>query len=295
MSSYLIFGNGLLARELKTVLQQREPDAWVFMTSHTATVDEQRTTDIRNLREVAKVGNGKLWTTIFNTAAYTDVDGCEASPLLAMQVNALGAENVARLGESGRLVQFSTDAVFHADECKTEIDTPNPASVYGQSKLLGEHLVRQARPDAIVIRLANLYGDGGKSWASKLPNTLLTTSDTVVVDNARWVAPTWARWAAEVAVTLAGVSYPGGRLYHVCPKNQTTWRDFAIAVARGLGVETRREDALGVSRIIGREMAWQAPRGHVGALRSLLVPACGIVEPLWEDLLARYINSKRAT
>src|SRR5262245_2650480 len=51
---------------------------------------------------------------VLNCAAYTDVDGCERSPELAMAVNAVGAGNVARAAENvgAKVFHISTDYVF---------------------------------------------------------------------------------------------------------------------------------------------------------------------------------------
>ena len=51
---------------------------------------------------------------VVNCAAMTDVDGCEREPERAFEVNAVGAENVARVAESlgVPLVHVSTDFVF---------------------------------------------------------------------------------------------------------------------------------------------------------------------------------------
>ncbi|MEO7861578.1 MAG: sugar nucleotide-binding protein [Nitrospirales bacterium] len=79
---------------------------------------------------------------VIHAAAYTDIDGAEQQPDLAMAVNAQGTEWVAR-GTSkanARLIYISTDYVF--DGLKRtpyqECDLANPLNLYGKSKLEGE-------------------------------------------------------------------------------------------------------------------------------------------------------------
>jgi len=79
---------------------------------------------------------------VFHLAAFTDVDGCEANPSKAEQINALGTRNVARAcAEIGAgLLYVSTDYVFDGRGKRPyrEDDCPNPISVYGLTKLRGE-------------------------------------------------------------------------------------------------------------------------------------------------------------
>ncbi|MGH3033525.1 MAG: SDR family oxidoreductase, partial [Gaiellaceae bacterium] len=76
---------------------------------------------------------------VLHAAAWTDVDGAEEHPEQAELVNVRGTRNVAALGAP--VVAFSTDYVFDGSkrEPYVESDEPNPQSVYGRTKLLGEH------------------------------------------------------------------------------------------------------------------------------------------------------------
>ncbi|HEY5078134.1 MAG TPA: sugar nucleotide-binding protein, partial [Acidimicrobiia bacterium] len=79
---------------------------------------------------------------IVHCAAMTAVDACETERDRAFLVNALGVrfvmEGARRAG--AYVVTLSTDYVFDGSQSEPyhEWDTPNPTSVYGQSKLGGE-------------------------------------------------------------------------------------------------------------------------------------------------------------
>src|SRR5512143_3161067 len=83
---------------------------------------------------------------IINPAAYTAVDKAESEPDLALAVNGTApgilAEEARRLGAV--LVHYSTDYVFDGNKAQpyVEDDAPNPQSVYGRTKLLGDLAVR---------------------------------------------------------------------------------------------------------------------------------------------------------
>ena len=78
---------------------------------------------------------------VVSAAAYTAVDLAESEPQLAYQINANGAEALARATALLRIpvVHLSTDYVFDGtlDRPYCEDDPPRPINVYGSSKLRG--------------------------------------------------------------------------------------------------------------------------------------------------------------
>jgi dTDP-4-dehydrorhamnose reductase len=103
---------------------------------------------------------------VVNCAAYVHVDACEgAGAHDAWAVNALGAAHVARAcaAAGARLVHLSTNYVFAGDREAPygEDDLPAPRSMYGITKLAGEHAALAYQPDTLVVRTAGLYGLGG--------------------------------------------------------------------------------------------------------------------------------------
>jgi len=83
---------------------------------------------------------------VVHLAAATDVDRCEQHPDFAFRTNAIGTQNVALAcrEEGAILVYTSTAAVFGGEKSEpyTEFDNPDPANVYGHSKLAGERIVQ---------------------------------------------------------------------------------------------------------------------------------------------------------
>src|SRR5262249_46326525 len=103
---------------------------------------------------------------VIHTAAWTAVDACEADRDKAFEVNARGVRNVARACAevSAHLVALSTDYVFDGMKPTpyVETDAPRPLSVYGASKLAGEHEARLALgDDATVVRTSWVFGMHG--------------------------------------------------------------------------------------------------------------------------------------
>lgn len=107
---------------------------------------------------------------VINCAGITDSKYCEENPIIAYRVNALGARNLAAVTRRGnsRIIHLSTDDVFDKNHggALTEFDTPNPASVYGKSKLAGETFVRELNPKHLIIRSSWVYGIGEGDYYS---------------------------------------------------------------------------------------------------------------------------------
>ena len=116
---------------------------------------------------------------VIHTAAWTDVDACEADPDRAFSVNAFGTRNVA---EGARLVgahvcYVSTDYVFdgRSDRPYTEWDRVGPASVYGRSKLGGEG---ELDPGWAVVRTSWLFGYHGPNMVRTVLRLAFVNPDT---------------------------------------------------------------------------------------------------------------------
>src|SRR5215471_17126124 len=102
---------------------------------------------------------------VLNTTAYHRVDDCESRPELAYSVNVLAVLNLVRIANDigATLAHFSTDYVFdgNSSEPYTELSPPMPLSVYGNSKLAGEYIVRSTAKRYVLVRTCGLYGVAG--------------------------------------------------------------------------------------------------------------------------------------
>ncbi len=148
---------------------------------------------------------------IFNATAYTAVDRAESEPELAYAINSTApgvlAEEAKALGAA--LIHYSTDYVFDGSLGRpyTEADPPNPLSVYGKSKRLGEEAIEAAGAAAVTLRTSWVYSLRRGSfvtktleWARKYRSLRLVTDQ---VSN-----PTWARMLAETSAHLLLLALP---------------------------------------------------------------------------------------
>lgn len=94
-------------------------------------------------------------------AGYTHVEQAEVEPELADRINHIATAKLAVLAQkyNCRVVFFSTDYVFDGRTgLYTEDDSPNPLSVYGRTKFLGERALLTTSNENLVIRTTWLWG-----------------------------------------------------------------------------------------------------------------------------------------
>jgi dTDP-4-dehydrorhamnose reductase len=176
---------------------------------------------------------------VVNCAAYTNVDGAETEPELALAINGVAAGHVAAAAaEAGaHVVHVSSDYVF--DGCKREpyleSDPTGPQSQYGSSKLAGEHAVAGAAPDAhTIVRSSWLFGVHGPCFPATISRLARERDELKVVDD-QVGCPTSTAHLAAALVELAAAS-PAG-LLHVAAAGECSWFEFAREIVAATGVE----------------------------------------------------------
>jgi dTDP-4-dehydrorhamnose reductase len=191
---------------------------------------------------------------VLHAAAWTDVDGAEAHPEAAEEVNLVGTRNVVAL--DAPVAYFSTDYVFDGTkrEPYLESDEPRPLSVYGRSKLAGEREVREGW----IVRSSWLFGWTGKNFVRTMLE-LGGERDEVSVVADQVGCPTYVAHLAEA--TRALLSLPGG-VWHVAAEGECTWAEFAQAIFEEAGLDCR------VREITTEELGRPAPRPAYSVIRS---------------------------
>jgi dTDP-4-dehydrorhamnose reductase len=219
---------------------------------------------------------------LVNAAAYNAVDRAETEREAAFRVNAEGprvlAEATAEVGSS--LLHVSTDYVFDGEKGAPydEGDRPNPLSVYGQSKLAGENVVRRANPRHYVVRTAWVYAHGGKNF----PLTILDLAKrgpVRVVDDQRG-SPTFASHLAVAIAELVGTGAYG--IWHLAGSGEASWYELTLELFRSYGIDTP------VIPVTTAEFPRPAPRPRGAPLVSAREPRIRL--PPWRVGLAAFVR-----
>jgi len=99
---------------------------------------------------------------IVHAAGLTNVDHCEADPILAYQSNVEISKNMAIVASKiGRpLIHISTDHLFSGlSSFYSEEEPAKPLNEYARSKLVAEQFVREISPNTLILR-TNFFGWG---------------------------------------------------------------------------------------------------------------------------------------
>jgi dTDP-4-dehydrorhamnose reductase len=172
---------------------------------------------------------------VLHAGAYTAVDACETEVDTAYRVNALGTRWVAdasrRVG--AHLVAVSTDYVFDGTKLGpyVEWDRPNPASVYGASKLGGELEVAAHAPGATVVRTSWVCGEHGGNMV-KTVLRLADRPELAFVDDQRG-CPSFTADLAVGIRRLAAARVPG--TFHLTNQGDVTWYEFVRDILAAAG------------------------------------------------------------
>jgi len=244
-------------------------------------------TDITSLSQLRVLVAEAKPDVIINSAAYTDVDGCELNPDKAFLVNALGARNVAIVAREigAKLVHISTDYVF--DGCKDspylEFDQPNPINVYGASKLLGETLVKEQTHRFFIIRTAWLYGKTGKNFV-KTMLSLAREQKEIRVVNDQWGTPTCVEDLARQIGKLIPTELYG--TYHCTSQGSCTWFEFAQEIFRLAKINIQ------IKPITSEEVPRPAKRPKNSVLENYMLKLQGLdIMPPWREALACFMSN----
>ncbi len=240
--------------------------------------------DITDATAVARFVADVRPEAIVHCAAWTDVDGAEASEAQAFAVNGGGSGNVARAAAASAtpLVVISTDYVFDGSSGSDYVeDAPTtPIGAYGRTKLAGEQAAIDAHPGGVrIARTAWLYGRHGRNFVDTMLRVGGERGVVDVVDD-QVGCPTWTRDLAPALEAL--IDLPAG-VYHTAGAGSVTWADFAQAIFEEAGVTCE------VRRIHTADLGRPAPRP---ARSVLAVTKAGAprLRP-WRDALRDYIRS----
>ena len=282
--------DGQLGRALQKILSKED---CFFMTRQDFDITDEKQT-VQQITDVRP-------EIVIHTAAYTDVDGCEKNPELAERINVIGTENVAKACQKVAAIMFyiSTDYVFDGRKGAPyqEKDEPHPLSVYGETKLKGEEVVKKM-PKYFIIRTAWLFGptsplnkleaSRGKRRENFVQTILGLAKEKkeIKVVNDQIGCPTYALDLASAIWQLIqrqATSDQRTGIYHITNSGSCSWYEFAKEIIKLKGLKTK------VIPIASEE--WQkikpnsAKRPKYSVLDCSKIKKLGIKMPPWQEAL----------
>jgi len=220
-------GNGQLGSELKEIAPNYQDYNFLFT--------DVKDLDITNHTAVAAFIKSNNINVIINCAAYTAVDKAESEPKLSDVINHLAVANFAQIAKDNKikLIHISTDYVFDGTNHKpyTEIDTPNPKSVYGQTKLDGELAMQKINPaNSIIIRTSWVYSKYGNNFVKTMLRLSKEKEELGIIAD-QVGTPTYAKdLAKSILDILPRLNTKTVEVYNYSNEGVCSWYDFAKAI-----------------------------------------------------------------
>lgn len=254
--------------------------------SHEVLAPDHAGLDVGDRDAVERVVNEFVPDVVVNTAAMTDVDGCERDPDAAYRSNALALRHlgVAAGRVGAHVVHVSTDFVFSGDSERPyrEWDATAPASVYAHSKLAGEEELAASSSSWAVVRTSWVFGRPGGDFVSWVLDTARQGKLERVVDDERG-SPTLASDLATVLARLAVERRRG--LYHVTNQGSCTRLELAREILSIAGLSEVSPEPMR-SADLGRPA--QRPLYSVLDNAALRLGGVDLLRS-WQDALAAYL------
>ena len=245
---------------------------------------------LKNIRELSP-------SILINAAAYTAVDEAERDIESAMDLNARASQDLAEIAEdlSIPLIHYSTDYVFNGmhSEPYSEDHEESPTSVYGASKLMGEHAITRHTSRYVILRTAWVYGPYGKNFIKTMLR-LAKERDEVSVVNDQIGNPTCS---IDIACATLQICQ------HIIDKNDAcSWGTYNMTGSGSASWAEFAEEAFKVSATLNVPVAVVKPVKSVEYPSpvkrpmnsrldcSKLKATYGIVLPDWQQSLATTVD-----
>jgi dTDP-4-dehydrorhamnose reductase len=208
---------------------------------------------------------------IVNAAAMTAVDACETETDQAWATNALAVRHLVEAADraGARLVQFSTDYVFDgtADVPYTEWDRPNPLSMYGRSKLGGEH---ELRSGDLCIRVSWLVGEHGPNILKTVLRMAADGETLRFVDDQRG-SPSFTWDVADLTRRLVDLGATG--IYHGANQGVVSWYEYVGDILEAAGRPRSQVEPISTAQL---DPPRPAPRPAYSALDGAALRVGGL-------------------
>ena len=222
---------------------------------------------------------------IVHCAAYTAVDKAEENIESCMNVNVKGTKYLVEQAKkyNAKFIYISTDYIFDGEKntCYETTDIPNPKSIYGESKYLGE-LETLKYNKHFIVRISWVFGKNGSNFVKTMLR-LGKEKDIVNVVNDQCGSPTYTFDLSRLLVDFIGTDKYG--IYHATNEGCCTWYEFAKEIFRLSNVNVN------TLPILTSQYPTKAKRPANSMMSKSSLDENGFLRlPNWKDALQRYLE-----
>jgi dTDP-4-dehydrorhamnose reductase len=232
---------------------------------------------------------------VLNASAYTAVDRAEADRDRAFAVNETGPATLAAWCElhGAALIHVSTDYVFsgQTSAAYVEDDRTEPLSVYGASKLAGEHAIGRRLKRHVILRTSWVFSAHGQNFVKTILRLARERDELRIVADQHG-RPTAAADLADAVIHVAARVRENSAsfgTFHFAGKGVTSWCAFAQAIVNAQAPFTKREPV--VTAIATSDYPTPARRpAHAVLDTTRFESAFGLEPRSWHDGLREVVR-----
>ena len=267
-----------------------------YFNIYAPTIEELDLTDKTKVDEAFEREKPEI---VIHCAAYTAVDKAEENYEAAYDINVNAtsyiSDNCKKL--NSKLVYISTDYVFDGKKDLNSTynvdDTPNPSSVYGKTKLLGERAALN-NPKKFIVRTSWVFGINGKNLMKTMLNLRKTKKELSIVGD-QYGSPTYTVDLARLLVDMTETDKYG--LYHANNEGYCNWAEFAEEIFRQnnkdvkvnhLTTEEYYAPQYEKAKLEGRKLVVADRPRNSKLSKDKLIDNDFTLLPSWKDAVRRY-------
>lgn len=239
----------------------------------------------------------KPWLVI-HSAAYTDVDGCEDNASEAYEINVKGTANIAGGSKIANsiLIYISTDYVFSGKKelPYREGDSAHPISIYGQTKLKAERVLKKLTKKNIIIRTSWLFGEGKDNFVHNILKRAKEVNLLKIVSD-KYSSPTYCLDLASAIGNIVDLidsrmwqdKFYG--IYHITNSGFCSWYEYAKVILRAAKIRGVKIEPMSM-----KEIKFRAKRPKFSALdNSKYINLTKKPLRKWQEAVKDYVSSIR--
>lgn len=226
----------LVSEKFRVIATGRGPSRLPFNAPHFI-YESLDFTDPESVKDVLERHQPKI---IIHSGAMSAPDACETDREKAFLVNVTGTGNLLHKAKelSAFFIYLSTDFVFDGRKgMYGEDDQTGPVNFYGETKLLGEELVKDYSHEWAIVRTVLVYGKPLLNRQNLVTNTAISLREKkplkIFDDQVR--TPTYVEDLAWAIMKMIKKRKTG--IYHISGRDVITPYGMAMATARYLSLD----------------------------------------------------------
>ncbi len=241
--------------------------------------------DLTNKKAIKAYMDENQPDVIIHCAAYTAVDKAEDDEEICYDINVNGTKYLIDYAKdyNAKFIYISTDYVFSGDkegEYEND-DTPNPKSIYGKTKYLGEVEALKYNKH-FIIRISWVFGKNGNNFIKTMLR-LGKEKDELNIISDQLGSPTYTFDLSKLIVEMIETDKYG--IYHATNEGLCSWYEFAREIFKYSNINVK------LNPIKTNQYPTKAKRPMNSSLskKSLIDNGFNLL-PTWQDALKRYLK-----